>query len=136
MAYEPLSLRRAEHKTEAHAVELAERGQSQQWEDLRLKQQRRDFYALNAQLNIDRRSLAVVKNVNTEKLHELFVMYLVHKSSRPRSLTGLTPRAWIKRNKAKTKARSQPGLRKSAVYTCHSVARVPMDSGSLRLLQT
>jgi hypothetical protein len=108
MAYEPLPLRHAERKAEARAIELAERGQSQQREDLRLQQQGRDIYALNAQLNMDRRSLAVLKQGNTDK-----------------------------RSKSKTKDRSQPGLRKSAAYTYHSVAaRVPMESGFLRLLQT
>jgi hypothetical protein len=52
--------------------ELAERGQSQQRENMRLQQQHRDIYAFNAQLNMDRRSLAVGKKVDTEKLRELF----------------------------------------------------------------
>ena len=74
-AYEPLPLRHAERKAEARATELAERGQSQQREDLRLKQQRHDIYAFNTQLNMDRRSLAVGKKVNTEKLYSLFDVF-------------------------------------------------------------
>jgi hypothetical protein len=76
-AYEPLPLRHAERKAEARAIELAARGQSQQREDLRLKQQRHDIYAFNAQLNMDRRSLAVGKKVNTEKLRDLFDVFSV-----------------------------------------------------------
>jgi hypothetical protein len=45
MAYEPLPLHHTECKAAARALELAERGQSLQREDLRLKQQRRDIYA-------------------------------------------------------------------------------------------
>ena len=56
-AYEPLPLRHAERKAEARAIELAERGQSQQRGHMRLQQQRRDIYAFNAQLNMDRGSL-------------------------------------------------------------------------------
>jgi hypothetical protein len=37
-------------------------------------------------------------------------MYLLYKSGRPRTLTGLTPRAWIKVSNAKTNVRSEPGL--------------------------
>ncbi len=77
-AYGPLPLRHAERKAEACAIELAERGQSQQWEHLHLQQQRRDIYAFNAQLNMDRRSLAVGNKLNTEKLRELFDVFSVH----------------------------------------------------------
>jgi hypothetical protein len=76
-AYEPLPLRHAERKAEARAFELAERGQSQQREHMRLQQQRRDIYAFNAQLNMNRRSLAVGKKVNTEKLRELCDVFSV-----------------------------------------------------------
>ncbi len=76
-AYEQLPLRHAERKAEARTIELAERGQSQQREDLRWKQQRRDIYAFNAQLSMDRRSLAVGKKMNTKKLHELFDVFSV-----------------------------------------------------------
>ncbi len=69
MASEPLPLRHAERQAEARAIELTERGQSQQREDLRLKEQRHDIYAYTAQLNMDRRSLAVENKANTEKLH-------------------------------------------------------------------
>jgi hypothetical protein len=77
MACEPLPLRHAERKAEARAMELTERGQSQQREHMRLQQQRRDIYAFNAQLNMDRRSLAVGKKVNTEKLRDLFDVFSV-----------------------------------------------------------
>jgi hypothetical protein len=76
-AYEPLPLRHAERKAEARAIEVAERDQSQQREHLRLQQQRRDIYAFNAQLNMDRRFLAVGKKVNTEKLRELVNVFNV-----------------------------------------------------------
>ncbi len=44
---------------------------------MRLQQQRRDIYAFNAQLNMNRRSLAVGKKVNTEKLRELCDVFSV-----------------------------------------------------------
>ncbi len=77
MAYEPLPLRHAERRVEARAIELTERGQIQQREHMRLQQLRGDIYAFNAQLNMDRRSLAVGKKVNPEKLLDLFDVFSV-----------------------------------------------------------
>ena len=73
--HEPLFLRHAERKAAARIAELNERAHEDQREDLRLKEKRRDIYAFNTQLNMDRRSLAVGQRVNTERLQELFDVF-------------------------------------------------------------
>ena len=75
--HEPLFLRHAERRAEARAAEMNERAHEDQREDLRLKQKRRDIYAFNTQLNMDRRSLAVGQRVNTERLQERFDVFNV-----------------------------------------------------------
>ena len=76
-AYESLRLTHAERKAEARAHELADRGQPHRREELRVQQRRRAIYAFNAQLNMDRRSLAVGQKVNTEKLQKRFEVFNV-----------------------------------------------------------